>query len=41
MAHLGVFDADAPIFCHAFDQASFSRFINLHVLFFHLMSDSQ
>ena len=35
MSHLGVFDADAPVFSYTFDQAGFSFVIDAHILLFH------
>jgi hypothetical protein len=38
VAHLSIFDADASIFGHAFDQARFPFLIDMHILRFHLLS---
>src|SRR5258708_5844195 len=32
MAHLGVFDADTPIFCHTFDQTCLPLLIDFYIL---------
>src|SRR4249920_3768261 len=41
VAHLPIFDADASIFGHPFDQAGLPLLINLHVLLFDLPGDFQ
>lgn len=41
VTHLGVFDADASIFRHAFDQADFPTLINRYILHVDLLGDFQ